>query len=126
MFKNLTKLGFKRTAKQAIGFYLAYLLLLLLCAGLLGGILAVVLNDTNLIAQISLKLGNIIAITVTLILSFFILKAKKLLGNFKYILVALLSGFLALFLGALAGLIPVAYLTTREKQENDNIHKQLK
>ena len=67
-------------------------------------------NDTY---GFGLKVGNIIAVVVSLGISFLILKEKKLLGNFGFILLALLSGVLAIILGGLGGLIPAAYLTTK-------------
>lgn len=60
-----------------------------------------------------LIIGNIVAVIVSLGVSFLVLKEKKLLGNFVFILLALLSGLLAIFLGGLGGLIPAAYLTTK-------------
>ncbi|MBU0569816.1 hypothetical protein KKB40_03470 [Patescibacteria group bacterium] len=68
-------------------------------------------NDTF---DFGLRIGNIIAIIISIGLSFLILKEKKLLSNFGFILLALLSGLLALFIGGLGGLIPAAFLTTRK------------
>ncbi|RPJ75173.1 MAG: hypothetical protein EHM20_09395 [Alphaproteobacteria bacterium] len=60
-----------------------------------------------------LIIGNVVAIVFSLGVSFLILKEKNLLGNFGFILLALLSGLLAIFLGGFGGLIPAAYLTTK-------------
>ncbi|MCH7640638.1 hypothetical protein IID22_00345 [Patescibacteria group bacterium] len=63
--------------------------------------------------EIGFRYGNILAILVTLGLSFTILSKKNLLSSFGYILLALFSGILAFLGGGLLGLIPVAYLTTK-------------
>tara|TARA_Y100000310_G_C20289329_1_gene626450 strand:- start:85 stop:519 length:435 start_codon:yes stop_codon:yes gene_type:complete len=127
------KFGVKRTVKQAFVFYLAYLLLI----SLVGIILAVIINQflpTNCVdfktcfeegyeqsSPIVNSFGLILSIIAPLLLSFLILKEKKLLSNFKYILLALLSGIMGIF-GFAPGLILVAYLTTRKsaKMEMDN------
>ena len=111
MFSNLTDFGYKRDAKGAIGFYLAYLGLLLLLAMIIGAL-------AGLMFQISFKqgvqAGAIIAIIVSIALAVTVLKSKNQLGNFGYIMLILLSGVLAIFIGGIGGLIPVAYLTTVE------------
>lgn len=112
MFKNLTDFGYKRNIKEAVGFYMAYLVLVMLVGGILGGILGVVMQNNTF--GFGLKVGNVIGVITSLGVSFLILKEKKLLGNFGFILIALLSGLLALFIGGLGGLIPAAFLTTRK------------
>lgn len=116
MFKHLTNFGYKRNAKEAIGFYIAYLILIIMAAFLLGSALGIVMGafyGFNF-GLIGLKVGNVIAIIITVVTAFLILKEKKLLSNFGYILLVLLSGILAVYLGCLGGLIPVAFLTTRK------------
>ena len=111
MFKNLTSFGYQRSTKEAIGFYLAYLVLVMIVGAVLGGTLGVAMqNDTF---DFGLRVGNVIAVIVSSGVSFLILKEKKLLNSFGFILLALLAGLLALFIGGLGGLIPAAYLTTR-------------
>lgn len=63
--------------------------------------------------ELGFRYGNILAIVATLGLSYAILSKKNLLNNFKFILLGLLSGILAFLGGALLGLIPVAYFTTK-------------
>ncbi len=117
MFKNLTKLEFNRTGLQALGFYLAYLLLLILSGGLIGGMVAgIFANDADEAYQMGLKLGNIMAVLYCITITILVLKKKKLLNNFAYILLVLLSGLLSILLGGLGGLIPVAYLTTKKAE----------
>ncbi|HPW89969.1 MAG TPA: hypothetical protein PLJ40_00930 [Paludibacteraceae bacterium] len=112
MFKKLTDFGYQRTTKEAIGFYLAYLLMVMVVAGVLAAILGVIVqsNDTF---NLGVKIGTTVAIIASLGISFWILKEKKLLSNFGLIL-------LAVFIGGIGGLIPAAYLTTRPAANSDS------
>ena len=111
IFNNLTDFGYQRSTKEAIGFYIAYLFLIIIFGLLLAFGLSSIMQNNNY--NFGLIIGNIVAIVVSLGVSFLILKEKKLLGNFGFILIASLSGVLAVFLGGLGGLIPAAYLTTK-------------
>ena len=112
MFQNLTNFGYQRSTKEAIGFYLAYLVLLAIVAGVLAGTLAVAMQLSDSF-NFGLMVGNIFAVVASSGISFLILNEKNLLNRFEFILLALLAGLLALFIGALGGLIPAAFLTTR-------------
>ena len=109
MFKNLANFKRKRTVKEAVGFYLAFLLIGILL-GVLAGSIGGILTGGN---SLSFQLGNIGAIIFCLTLSFLILQKKKLMGHFGFLLLAIVSGIIAIYGGCLFGLIPVAYLTTR-------------
>jgi hypothetical protein len=117
MFKHLTDFAYKRSFKEAIGFYLAYLFLIILLAALLGGLMGLIAGQEDSF-EFGLRVGNIVAIVVTMGISLLILRKKGFLGNFGYIILIILSGLLAFFGGGLLGLIPVAFLTTRDGQEN--------
>lgn len=112
MFKNLTNFSYKRNWKEAIGFYLAYFLLTILLCFVLGAIaeLIGIIDNFNQ----GVKLGNVTVIIVCLILCALLLKEKKLLKNFGYILLFFLSGVLAYSGGALLGLIIPAIITTKQ------------
>lgn len=115
MFKHLTDLGYKRNKKEAFGFYVAYFILTILTAGLLGGVFSIIIaKDIVDSLDIGMRVGTIVAIIISTGASFFVLKEKKLLGNFGFILLVILSGVLAIFTGAIGGLIPTAFLTTRK------------
>jgi len=111
MFRNLTDFSYKRTGKEALGFYIGYLVFIVVVGAILGGVLGLVLGEESF--EIGLRVGNILAILATLALSFLILSKKKMMNNFGLILLALLSGLLAFIGGGLLGLIPTAYLTTK-------------
>jgi len=112
MFKKLTEFGYKRTIWEAIGFYLAYLVLIFLTAAVAGAFLGAVLPAEKVLAYSNLA-GITIAFVMCLGLSGLILTKKKL-NSFGYLLFVVLSGILPLLIGALGGLIPVAFLTTRK------------
>jgi hypothetical protein len=111
MFSNLTDLKRKRTAKEAVGFYIAFLILLLVLVLALSYLDALVTGEKN--SNVFYNYGNAFAIIACLILSFLIIIKKKQTGNFFYLLLTIVSGVLAAFGGIIIGLIPVAYLTTR-------------
>ncbi len=114
MFKTLTDLGMKRTGKQALGFYLAYLLLFMVVGGLLGGVAGLSgVNSGSGGFDTGMRLGVTVSVILSLGLSILILRAKKKQNSFGLILIALLSGLLAILGGGLLGLIPVAFLTTK-------------
>ncbi|OGC05723.1 hypothetical protein A2526_05555 [candidate division WOR-1 bacterium RIFOXYD2_FULL_36_8] len=108
MFKNLTDFGYKRSALQALGFYLAYLLLTIMIGFLAGGIMGMFGYGF----MDGLKVGTLSAIVISTLLSIFTVKAKNLL-NFTNILFIIATGILAFFGGAFLGLILPAYLTTK-------------
>ena len=114
MFKNLTKFEKKRTTNQAIGFYIAYLVATMLAAMIIAGLFGGGSSNSNAFA-IGVRVGSAAAILVSVGLAYMIIQARKLSGEFKFILIGLLAGVLAYFGGGLLGLIPVAYLTTVSK-----------
>ncbi|MCH7541461.1 hypothetical protein IH981_01630 [Patescibacteria group bacterium] len=111
MFSNLTDLSFTRNFKQAVGFYIAYLILIAITAALLGGLFSLVAGNNSF--DDGVNVGIYLAVIFSVIISFSILYKKKLIGNFVYLIIAITSGVLALFGGGLLGLIPAAYLSTR-------------
>lgn len=111
MFKNLSNFGYQRSALEALGFYVAYLLCFGLCGGLLAGIAGVAFGASP---EQGFQIGSISAIFFALILSIQVSRAKGIMKDYRTFIVILLSGFLAVFIGGLGGLIPIAYLTTIE------------
>ncbi|KKR76758.1 MAG: hypothetical protein UU21_C0004G0025 [Candidatus Levybacteria bacterium GW2011_GWA2_40_8] len=111
MFSKLMDFGYKRTPIQALGFYIAYLVLTVAISILAAGVLGTTLNNNGF--SFGSSIGNIIAVIVVLVVSYMVTSSKGFLKDFKYVLLLALSGLLALFGGALLGLIPTAYLTTK-------------
>lgn len=111
MFKKLTDFSYKRTRKQAVGFYLGYLILIIIVGALVGGMVGLAFGDESF--ELGLRVGNFIAVLIVLGVSFAILNKKKLMNNFGLILLALASGLFAYLGGGLLGLLPAAYLSTK-------------
>lgn len=110
MFKNLGDLAYKRVGWEILGFYLAYLGVIILLAvliGMVGGIVGLVEVSSGI------RLGTFVAVIASLVISFMLIQKKNLLGDFPCILLAILSGILAVIGGGLLGLIPAAYLSSR-------------
>ena len=105
MFKHLLDLSYKRTGVQALGFYIAYFIVLLLIITLLGGIFTSDFDE-------GFRFGAASVVSASFILAFLTLYNKRRINHLGYFLLAASAGIIALFIGLPGGLIPVAYLTT--------------
>jgi hypothetical protein len=119
MFNNLTNYGFERTGKQAIGFYLAYLFLGLILGFLTGALYALITGDGSFKGGV--RAGQFMAIFYCLGLAITVAHFKGMLLSFKAILLVVTTGIIAVFIGALGGLIPVAYLSTASNSQNKTL-----
>lgn len=111
MFTKLTNFGLKRNFSQALGFYLFSLFSTVILAGLISGLFSLFIQDNNFI--IGVRIGMLVTFIMTLMFSYLILKAKKLLNNKLYVIMALLSLIISFYGGAIFSLIIVAWLTTK-------------
>lgn len=110
MFTRLTDLGFKRTATQALGFYLAYLSLGMLVgflSGAVAGMLGLIENYSG-----GVDAGALAVIPFCIALAITIGVKKGIALEFKMLVLYAITGICAVFLGALLGLVIPAYLTT--------------
>ena len=112
MFKHLINFSYKRTAAQAFGFYITYFILLLLIITVLGGIFASDFDE-------GVRFGAASTVASSFILAFLVLYNKRRINHFGYFLLASSAGIIALFMGLLGALIPVAYLTTIDPAGNN-------
>ncbi|HVA96577.1 MAG TPA: hypothetical protein VND99_02895 [Candidatus Acidoferrales bacterium] len=110
MFKHLADLGYTRNVKEAIGFYLAYLLLLLIAGAVAGFLFGGVDSVNSFYAGVNI--GTIVAVIACLILTYMIFMSKKRTKSFASLLLTLVAGFLAMIGGGILGLLIPAYLTT--------------
>lgn len=113
MFAKLANFGFKRTSKQAFGFYISYLILGIILGFVVGGI-AGILNPNNA-QEAGLLAGQIMAVPYVLTLAILVAVKRSLLKSFLALTLIGLSGLLALLAGGLGGLIPVAFLTAKSQ-----------
>lgn len=112
MFQDLANFGLKRTGIQAVGFYIAYLVLIVVLAAVIGGITGVVTGSNSF--EFGLRLGQLVAIAGSMFIAYKITSEKKIEKEFSSILMVGLGGLLAVFGGGLLGLIPAAYLSTQK------------
>lgn len=113
MFKELLNLEKDRSTKEAIGFYIAYVIVAILALFILGMLMEIIFSIGY---ENGKKFGQVFSIIMPPIISFMIISSKNIL-NFKYALFSLLAGILGLF-GVFVGFIPVAFLTTRKSNKH--------
>jgi hypothetical protein len=114
MFTNLFDFSFDRTAKQAIGFYITWLVIISVACGLVSAAASPLLGASNFQTGFSsgVKVGQSFSILADTVVAFWILKSKHSF-SFGNVVLAFLAGVLSILGGGLLGLIPAAYLTTR-------------
>jgi hypothetical protein len=111
MFRQLNDFRVPRTAPQAILFYIVYLFLGLITSALLGAASAAITGDNSF--EQGLMVGQVFAIVYVGLFSLTLLRAKRQLGNGRYILIGLVGLAAAAAGGLLLGLIVPAFLSTR-------------
>jgi hypothetical protein len=118
IFKNLLIFSYERTPSQAVGFYLIYLLVIAFLSNIAGGSFALTYGETmeqkELIAKLS---AHSFSVFMCFTLHIVVIAQKGYREHTGYILLALATFILALAAGPVGGLIPVSYLTTREKSK---------
>lgn len=112
MFGHLLDLAYRRTAVQAIGFYLVYLIAGIAGGAMLGFMAGLISGGADSF-ETGLTVGIIFAVVACPTLAFAVLYAKGLIRNIGYLLVAVLCVPGAYLGGFLLGLMLVAFLTTR-------------
>ncbi|WP_201027842.1 hypothetical protein [Leptospira interrogans] len=118
MFKRINDFAYQRNWKEAIVFYIVWLLITIISSGLISSISIGLVGIVGLkflpeeSFQIGIKIGNFIAVVSCFFISFTILKKKNLHTHIGFILIGLFSGLLAVILGGFGGLIPCLYLST--------------
>ncbi len=113
MFNKLTDFKYQRTGVQALGFYFAYLVLIILVSVILASILGLITgNETNF--GFGARIGLITSVISVLLICYLVIKNKKLTKEFLYIILLLCSAILAYFGGGVLGLIIPSYLTTKK------------
>lgn len=110
MFSHLAEFGYKRSALQAVVFYIVYLISTILIAGVTAMILAGLSGRNDF--GFGQNIGMIVAIIIVVAISYLILQSKKLTNNYIYLMLIVAAGFLSFIGGALLGLLIPAYFTT--------------
>ena len=104
MFEDLFNYSKERQPTQALGFYIVFFLIGGILGAIGGGIFASDF-DSGLIV------GQVISVIYCTILSYLMLSAKGQLST-PFSAFIFITAFLSYFLGALGGIVPVAYLST--------------
>lgn len=116
MFNDLTNLSYTRKKWQIVGFYVAYLMLLMMVSMFAANVVGMVLGRTEDI-DLAYKLGIFVSVAYCVFLSGLIAHSKNVLeSNTSYALI-FLSGILAALGGGILGLIPAAYFTRLIKRK---------
>lgn len=118
MLKDIGNLSMKRNWKEAIVFYVAYLLLLLLICFLTGVIIGVF--NPNYSVETVEKIATFIIAAYCIIL-YFAVYFKKKMSSFPFIILGLVAAIISFLLGEILALIIVAFLTTRDDESGSNI-----
>jgi len=124
MFKELMNLKYKRSAKQAIGFYIVYFLIGILISAVLGGSIVFLLARMGMVpdTQAAISMGQVIGACCSMVycfsLSLLILISKKIYTSVSAILLLLLTVIAAALLGSFLGCIFTAILSTFESKSN--------
>tara|TARA_B100001093_G_C26616438_1_gene922535 strand:- start:367 stop:720 length:354 start_codon:yes stop_codon:yes gene_type:complete len=104
MFDDLFSFNKERLPLQALGLYIV-LFIIGVALGGIGGLLFASDFESGLLA------GHIISVIYCLFLAYQILSEKNQL-NSAFSAFLFIAGFMAYLIGALGGLIPIAYLST--------------
>lgn len=121
MFDGLFDFGMKRNWRQAIGFYLFYVLVFIIIGMIYGGLFFSVpeVHGFHEAFEISRQKAHsdyilrFLKFIMPFVLSVFVLKEKKLYRNPMAVLLVLVAMALSI-LGAIFTMVPIAVLTTRE------------
>lgn len=107
----------KKSLKEALVFYLFYVILSLVLGFILDVLFLTLTNaNLNIEAEIVKTTGGVVGTTsgvIAFIVTYAILQARKV-SNTKLLGLSLLSGAIALLLSAFVGLILPSYLSTRK------------
>ncbi len=104
MFEDLFNYSKERQPTQALGFYIVFFIIGAVLGGI-GGLIFASDYNTGLIV------GHVVSVIYCTTLSYLILSAKGQLST-PFSAFIFITAFLSYFLGALGGIVPVAYLST--------------
>ena len=120
MFAEIMNFSYQRTTKQAIGWYLMYLAIIIVAGFAIGRIASMGSTTIEDAARIGLLAGQLSAIPYHLALAVLLLchRAK----DASSIMLVLASIVLSIVLGGLGGLIPLAILSRRPVMPRARVH----
>jgi hypothetical protein len=110
VFNKIAEFSYKRTTQQAIGFYIAWFLIGLALAFVIGAFLGGIGVAQTQIFMV----GQAIALIGAPILTYLVAQGRGVLGSTKSVVLIVLSVIFAYIGGFLLSLPIAAYLTTQE------------
>jgi len=113
MFRDVFTFAVKRTAAQALTFYIFWVVLTVIFAAVVSGFVASgATTSASASFDLGVHIGSAIAIAFSVLLSLLTLIAKKKTNSPVAWVMFVLAAVLSYLGGALLGMIPLAYLTT--------------
>jgi hypothetical protein len=112
MFDRLLDFSYKRTPLQAVGFYVAYMFFFMLIVRFTAYTIGSFTNNlTN--EALSIKIALFSSTVISFLMTVRMIYEKKLAKNIWYVYLTIAAAFIGLLGGTLLGLIPSAYLSTK-------------
>lgn len=114
MFTDLLDFGYKRSSLQALGFYIAYLVIFMIIGVIMTSSFFTLFHPANnqAVNMTAMHIGKAVAFVGSNVLCFAIGLRKGYKLHINTILTMFLSGILSFIFGAIGGLIPAAFFTT--------------
>ena len=111
MFEDLFDFSKERQPTQALGFYIVFLII----GAALGAFSGMVFASTY---SEGLIVGQVVGVLYCIILSYLVVSSKGLLST-SFSGFIFITAILSYFIGAVGGIIPVAYLSTIKNIKSD-------
>jgi TIR domain len=111
MFGEIMNFNYQRSAKQAFGWYLMYLLVGIVIGGVSGYLVGLLTKGSEQGSNVGLLAGQFSAVPFNILLGTLLIWHRK--KDAPNLLLVLAGAILSAFAGALGGLIPLAFLSNR-------------
>jgi len=121
VFASLTNMGFKRSFKQAVGFYITYSIFGVVIVTLLGSVFIFASGDTPF--ERGQNGGFIVTILYSLFMAILVARSKGILFKADSVFLIFAGGFMGWLFGLFIGLVPVAILTTKANSHNKSFNQ---
>ena len=121
MFKNMFDLSFTRKGFEVLGFYITYLILGTIIAGIICGLLIAFIHpeikSVEDATYLAIKYAPVLAMLYGVGLSISIISAKNAFNSFNAVILTIIAVPLLFFGGLSLGLIPVSFITKLQKND---------
>ncbi len=126
MFKELFNFKYKRSKKEAFGFYIFYFVISLIIGASLGGLISIIYFGTDFQTQFNIlfKICSFTGVIYCFALGLSILIAKKLYTSPLPVILVLIIIPCTILLGALLGCVSSAILSTYPSKNSNEENKE--